>query len=180
MRWDSVNLLRTENLVLKELSFDDKEDLHKLFSNPQVTNMMGVELMPGMSDVLRWLLKKECEVDSREAFDWSIHLKSDDQFTGRCGIRAINWENNSCEFSCALLESFWGRGFGSEVLKCLSDFSFNRLGFHRIEARLWPNNLRMAHVLEKCGFACEGSLKGDYYFMGKYGDTLVYGLSNQS
>ncbi len=107
-------------------------------------------------------------------------MKSDDQFAGRCGIKAINWENNTGEYSCALLESFWGRGIGSEALNCITDFAFDELGLHRIEARLWPHNLRMARLLEKCGFTCEGTLKGDYYFKGKYGDTLIFALSNPS
>jgi len=43
-----------------------------------------------------------------------------------------------------------------------------------MEAQLNPENIASSAVLESTGFIKEGHLKENFYFNGKFGDTVIY------
>lgn len=53
-----------------------------------------------------------------------------------------------------------GRGVGSEAVRLLTAHLFAREGAHRIQATTDLENAAMRRVLERCGFAFEGVLRG--------------------
>ena len=61
-----------------------------------------------------------------------------------------------------------------EAINCIVEYGFTVLKLHSIEALLNPDNIASSSVLEKTGFVKEGHLKGNFYFKGEFGDTLIY------
>ena len=64
----------------------------------------------------------------------------------------------------------------TEALKAVIDYSFNTLGFHRVEAQHETDNEPSGRVMEKCGMKKEGTLRGRLYNKGKYVDVNVYAI----
>jgi RimJ/RimL family protein N-acetyltransferase len=50
---------------------------------------------------------------------------------------------------------------------------------HSIEARISAENIASASLLEATGFVKEGHLKEDFFFRGKFSDTIIYSRINK-
>jgi RimJ/RimL family protein N-acetyltransferase len=53
-----------------------------------------------------------------------------------------------------------GRGLGSEAVRLLTEYLFEREGAHRVQATTDVENAAMRRSLENCGFSHEGILRG--------------------
>jgi ribosomal-protein-alanine N-acetyltransferase len=61
-----------------------------------------------------------------------------------------------------------------EAIRAVIAFGFSVMGLHSIEARIDAQNLASAASLEAAGFSQEGYLKEEFYFRGKFLDTIIY------
>ena len=52
----------------------------------------------------------------------------------------------------------WGKGFGSEAVRLVTKFGFERLDLHRCQAGFYETNIGSQRVLEKAGYTYEGRL----------------------
>jgi [ribosomal protein S5]-alanine N-acetyltransferase len=58
----------------------------------------------------------------------------------------------------------------------LLQWAFNTLDLNRVEAETDTRNMASARVLERLGFAREGTLREDRVVNGEVSDSWVYGL----
>lgn len=71
---------------------------------------------------------------------------------------------------------FWGRGYAREsVVQCLK-IAFGEMNLHRIEACTLPENKASRNLLEKLGFAWEGTKRQSVNLHGRWRDHEVYAL----
>lgn len=104
----------------------------------------------------------EQEVKLRnEKRSYRFYIVSNDEpetIIGTIGLSNIVWRAfQSCHLGYALDEKHRNAGFMTEAVNLITDFGFNTIGLHRIEANIMPRNLASLRVLEKCGFQNEGS-----------------------
>ena len=69
-----------------------------------------------------------------------------------------------------------GRGLMVDALNLLTQYSFDTLSLHRIEAACIPGNTRSVRVLEKAGFQREGLLRSYLKINGVWQDHYLYSL----
>ena len=78
-----------------------------------------------------------------------------------------------------LAHDAWGLGYATEALTAVRDWAA-QLGVERVYALCHPAHRASARVLEKCGFLCEGTLRGYAEFPnlapGARGDVLCYAM----
>lgn len=74
----------------------------------------------------------------------------------------------------------WGKGYGTEAINLITDFGFNTLGLHKIEAGILENNNGSIKAFQKAGFEIEGRKKHNRFNMGKYVDVIMMGKVNAS
>lgn len=67
-----------------------------------------------------------------------------------------------------------GRGIGTEAVELLSQFAFEKVSLHRVEAYVSPRNTGSVRVLEKAGFEREGLLRQLLYINGVWEDHYMY------
>jgi diamine N-acetyltransferase len=93
---------------------------------------------------------------------------------GNCQFIDINWRNRSAEVGIMIGEkSYWGKGFGTEVMRVLLTHGFNSLNLNRIWLRVIAENRRGIRAYEKAGFVHEGIFRQDEYRQGKYHDVYI-------
>jgi len=63
---------------------------------------------------------------------------------------------------CWFHESYWGRGYLSEVMPCISQDYFERTDYDSFNARVDEGNKRSYYGLKKCGFFDEGIINGPW------------------
>lgn len=69
-----------------------------------------------------------------------------------------------------------GRGIGTEAVQLVTQFAFEKLALHRIEAYVSPRNISSVRVLEKSGYEREGLLRKLLYINGVWEDHYIYAI----
>jgi len=87
-----------------------------------------------------------------------------------------NWDHGLSEIGYALSTRFQSRGIMAEALTLLLPEIFLRTNLERVEARCSVDNHGSRKVLEKLGFAHEGTLRAYFRLRGKRIDHALYAL----
>lgn len=66
------------------------------------------------------------------------------------------------------------KGHARAAVKALSNFAFETLALHRVEAGVQPDNAPSIRVLETAGFTLEGTARGYLRINGAWADHLIY------
>jgi len=102
-------------------------------------------------------------------------LYNKNNYIGTVSLVRIDWIARKSEIGYMIgNKNFWGRGIASEVIKLISEYGFNRLNLHKIEAGVVDGNIGSIKALEKNGFKEYGRIPEDYYLEGKYYDTIRF------
>lgn len=73
-----------------------------------------------------------------------------------------------------------GEGYMTEAIKSTTEYLFEMLNFHRIEAFILSDNVASLATIERCNFICEGVKHSYMNINGCYRDHMnYYLLSNQ-
>ena len=71
---------------------------------------------------------------------------------------------------------FWGRGYGTDVMKLCLQYAFTELNVHRVSLGLLEYNPRALRAYERAGFRFEGRTRQDVMREGKRFDSLWMGI----
>ena len=69
-----------------------------------------------------------------------------------------------------------GKGIGSEAVRLVTEFAFDRVALHRVEAYVSPRNKGSIIVLERSGYHLEGLLRQLLYINGVWEDHYMYSM----
>jgi RimJ/RimL family protein N-acetyltransferase len=71
---------------------------------------------------------------------------------------------------------YWGKGYGTAVIKLFVRFLFTRYNLHRIDLATFSENQRAIRSYEKCGFVAEGVRRKAMWTVNGYRDQVMMGL----
>ena len=84
--------------------------------------------------------------------------------------------NRRAEVGYIFNRKFWRKGYASEVLEAMIEYSFSELDMGRLEADADPENAGSLGLLEKHGFEREGYFRKRWYFRERWYDSVMLGL----
>jgi ribosomal-protein-alanine N-acetyltransferase len=114
-------------------------------------------------------------IDNNESIMWAITLKEDvAKVIGSICFWRIQKEHFRAEIGYVLDPAYWRKGIMKESILKVIEYGFSKIGLHSIEARINPDNIASASVLEATGFTREAYFKEDFLRRGKFEDTAVY------
>lgn len=171
-------VLETERLILREFTLKDIEALYQIRTNPEVLKSIFKEPMKLMQESIDLVNKMRDDFENSAGINWAMTWKTSGEIVGVVGLWRMIREHYRAEVGYTLRPEYWNKGVVSEGLNAVMDWAFNQLNLHTIEANLDPNNKASERVLQKAGFIKEGYFKEDFYFRGKFYDTLTYGKVN--
>ncbi|MBQ1257155.1 MAG: GNAT family N-acetyltransferase [Clostridia bacterium] len=174
--FEKMPVLETERLVLRKVRMDDANDMYAYSCDPLVAKHVLWDAHRSVNDTkayLRYMIRKYRMGDPSS---WGIEEKATGKIIGTIGYMWYQADNNACEVGYSLARAKWNKGYMTEALKAVIDYTFNDLGFHRIEAQHETDNEPSGRVMEKCGMKKEGTLRGRLYNKGKYVDVNVYAI----
>jgi RimJ/RimL family protein N-acetyltransferase len=171
-------LLKTESLILRELSLTDLDNIHLLHSLSQTDkyNTLGI---PGSIDTTKLLLNdwlKQNKRLPRKLYILSIELKEIKQFIGLVALKLGKQKFKNGKVWYKLIPSFWRKGYATEALLKLLQFGFIELDLHRIEAGCAVENIASIKVLEKIGMIREGKKRKALPIRGEWLDNYWYAI----
>jgi [ribosomal protein S5]-alanine N-acetyltransferase len=103
------------------------------------------------------------ERESNLAIGTILYLRGDDA-------------SQRAEVGYTLASHHWGRGLMTEALRAWVGYGIEAHRLHRIEAQIDPRNAASARVLQRLGFAYEGTQRERYFTKGEWCDSALYAL----
>lgn len=170
--------LKTERLVLRRMLMEDAHALFEMRSDERVMQFLDRPRAKTIADAENLIRLIDHDIDSNIGITWGVSLHGTSRLIGTMGFWNITKAHFRAEIGYLLHPDFQGKGLMMEAAKKTIDFGFREMGLHSIEANINPNNLRSAKMLEKCGFVKEAHFRENYYYDGKFLDSMIYSLLN--
>ncbi|MDM1406259.1 GNAT family N-acetyltransferase [Myroides sp. DF42-4-2] len=171
-------VLETDRLRLRQTTLDDVQPIFSMRSSAIVMQYIPVPLATDVKEAEDYIHSLDERMKNKECLNWSITLKETGEMIGTMGFYRMQLQHYRTEVGYMLLPAFYGKGYASEALQRLVDFGLNNLGFHSLEAVIYPENKGSIRVVEKCGFVREAYFKDKEYHNGKFVDTAIYSKVN--
>lgn len=97
-----------------------------------------------------------------------------DEYIGTISLHDIDWISRRGEVGYLICKEFWGKGIASEAVQLVTDYAFNRLNLHKVEAGVVEGNIGSVKVLEKNGYKEYGRIPDSHYLEGKYHNVIRF------
>ncbi len=147
---------------------NDKEDV--LFNAPY-------RAIP-MKEHLNWF--RSITKKRKDLIIYGIYLKDSNKLIGTCQLHSISPLHNNAELQIRIGDKKErNKGYGTEVVKLLIDFAFDKLHLHRIHLHVFSTNSRAIRTYEKNGFIKEGLLREAALINNQYIDIMLMGILNK-
>lgn len=172
------HILEGKNIYFKALSSEDVQEIHNYASDKEVKRFIGWRLMHSIEETrnhIESMLHRELAGTHLYA---SVALKTTQEVIGTVMLFDFDKEAKHAEIGYVFHKGHWGKGYGTESVALVTDFAFQTLGLHKLNARVIDANLGSGRVLEKNGYQLEGRLRDESYIEGNYHDLLLYGMIN--
>lgn len=113
--------------------------------------------------------------DFNNELRFSIVCQETNALLGVIGLMIIDKSVPYFEIGYWLRTSQVGKGYASEAVRLLQQYTFRELGAQRIEIKMAESNRKSRAVAERCGYVYEGKLHNARRLpSGKLDNTLIY------
>ncbi len=166
--------LKTRRLEIREFESGDLRAVHACTSDPVVARWFswGPNTESETRDFLERVVRA-ATLPARESYVLAV-VFPEHGLIGCCFLDRRR--EREFELGYYLRRDHWNQGIATEAVEAVVPFAFRELGAHRIFARVDPENLASARVLERVGFRLEGHFRRDRLIKGEWRDSLVYVL----
>lgn len=100
----------------------------------------------------------------------------DDRLVGRCVLFHDDLLSRSAEVGIGLVSSHRGHGYGTDALRVLCEFAFERRNLRRLQLEVLATNLGAVASYRKVGFVEEGRRREAAWADGRYTDAVIMGV----
>jgi len=166
-------VLETQGLILRKISLEDVPAIYEIESNHEVTKYHEFSAHQSLEAASASIAKTFL---ATPLTNWGIVEKSSGKLIGTIDFFII--ASKYAEFSWALNQDYWGKGYMTEAVKRLIQLCFDDLQLLVVQAKHHPANKQSGRVMEKSGMIYRGNifgcLKGDELLLLDY-----YALSQE-
>ncbi len=150
-----MKVLKTERLVLQQLSTSDAEFLLELLNDPSFIQNIGDRGVRTVEDAHAYLQSGPAASYTKNGFGLNlVILKSTDEPIGICGLIKRD-ALDDVDIGYAFLPRHWSKGYAVESTLAVKKYARDVIGLNRLVAIVDPANARSIRVLEKIGFVYE-------------------------
>ncbi|UNK16051.1 GNAT family N-acetyltransferase [Paenibacillus sp. N3/727] len=143
--------LDTKSCNLNEISYDDFEDVKKIYVNEQVRKYLG-GAVPEEHTRAKFNDTVVRSFNSDSSF-LVVRLKINNQFIGLVSLD--NHVDGGIEVSYEFLPAWWGQGFATEVINRVIKYAFEEMGIVKLLAETQTANVSSCNLLERLGMKLE-------------------------
>ncbi len=169
-------VLKTKRLVLRNFSKKDIKNIYEIRTCKNIMEHMDAPLMDSLEEAERFINYTLRKYEEEEGINWVITPKGSDNMIGYIGFWRLDKEHYRGEIGYALKKEFWNMSLMSEAINEVIRFAFKNMDLNSIEANVNPLNIPSIKLLEKSGFQKEGYFRENYYFNGKFIDTITFSM----
>jgi RimJ/RimL family protein N-acetyltransferase len=160
-----MNIPINEQISLSQIREGDEDALVRWLNDPVlIRNTLRIPY-PYETEHARWFIDyvRAMQDEHGRLTEWAIRDRSGALIGGIGFSRAYGKYSHKDELGYWLGEPYRGQGIMTQVVARVCDVGFQQFKLLRIEAPVFAFNAASARVLEKNGFAAEGTLRS--YFL---------------
>ncbi|MDE3154929.1 MAG: GNAT family N-acetyltransferase [Acidobacteriota bacterium] len=175
---DCLPLLTGRLASLREIEPTDAPTLVSLLTTPEVSRFLSQP--PSTVEEFRRFV--EWAVAERTAGRYACFVivpHEARQPVGLIHVRELEPRMATAEWGFAIGSRYWGAGYFMDAARQVVDFSFGRLGVHRLEARAALQNGRCNNALQKIGAVKEAVLRRALFRDGEYLDQALWTIVDE-
>lgn len=154
---------------------DDAAQL-ALFSQPEIGLHIPKYPIKSQAALFDELRRMDLRFKQQEALFWLLENKNNHILEACLSLQKINPLNQSAQLVWLVDSNFDLERQLKSILKPVLAFAFERLGLHRIEAKLTTQAMKHENALLNTGFTKEGILPKQLEFGGQWIDLALYSL----
>ena len=182
---DKLPVLRSGDVVLREVQVSDAPVLASLLSTPEMTRYIstppssveGYEQFIAASQRAREKGEGACFTVTFGDRDTPIGLfQVRVTSAGAAAAEGLSAARDSAEWGFAVAPQFWGSGVFPVAASLVLEFVFQQMGAHRLEARCALKNGRGGKALTKVGAVPEGILRKALLCGDEHLDQVLYAI----
>jgi RimJ/RimL family protein N-acetyltransferase len=156
---------------LRPLSLDDLDDIARFVADAETMRYVGTG-GPRTREEARTSLEWMIEAFEGQGFgQFGVQRKEDRVLVGRAGLNVWNptdWSltrldeaDGPTEIEIAYLfgRDYWGQGLATEAATAVRDWALGELGFERLIALIYAENVRSIGVARNLGFEPAGEVE---------------------
>lgn len=141
-------ILKSDNIDYVEISKELIDDYLEMVNNPDINKLIsGKEKYFSYDDEINWINNKLEE----KAIIFSMIERKTGNFIGN--VEFMNVTEKNAEIGISITKDYQNKHYGTETLRTMIDFGFNRLGLEEINLIVFSHNLRAIHCYKNLGFA---------------------------
>jgi RimJ/RimL family protein N-acetyltransferase len=178
MRRDGFTFpVKTERLVLRPFQPQDFAAYAGWHSLPKVyrylyTPVPGPEVIRAKFEAM---LAAPFAADG-DALRLAVVPRSGEAPIGEVMLRITSLAALQGEFGYIFAPDAGGKGYATEAVAAVLGFGFGQVGFHRLFARLDPENTGSVRVVERLALRREAHLVQNDQFNGRWGDEVIHAV----
>jgi RimJ/RimL family protein N-acetyltransferase len=111
--------------------------------------------------------------EPRLGYQLALVLRSSGRLIGNCGLRLAEADARQAELGFEISPAYWSHGYATEAAQAMLGFGFQELGLHRIWGHCVADNVASWRVMEKLGMRCEGRLRENRWYKGRWWDSML-------
>jgi len=146
---------KTDRLILREYTQNDKQNLYKLFKENFVSMYEAHLQMKDISYVEAYIkfYIENAQSSNRTHYYFVIELQETYDFIGIIGYSFVEEINDGSvmELEYYLLEEYWNNGYMTEALKKVIALAFEDGNVLKLFAQCHKDNVKSENVMIKCG-----------------------------
>ena len=169
-------VLQGKHVAVRPVRLEDALDLAPLANDPEIAaHTLQIPHPYTLDDANRFVLAAHLQMREGSAYVFAITLRGSDTPIGIIGLGGFRETDRRAEVGFWIGREFWNRGYVTEALTLVVEFSFGRLNLHKVEGEVFAWNAASCRVFEKCGFKHEGTRRDHRYKQGQWITCEIYG-----
>lgn len=105
---------------------------------------------------------------------FTIYERATGRAIGNCGLHEVDWPHRRTTLGIMIGEpEVRGRGYGTEAMRLLVDYSFTAVGMHSVMLWVYEFNPAARRCYEKVGFREIGRRRESRWFNGRFWDEIA-------
>jgi ribosomal-protein-alanine N-acetyltransferase len=149
--------LETERLILRALSADEANSLHRISNEANVRRYLWDEEAISEATIKGLIAQSDRMFSEEKIGVFGVRMRGREDLLGFCGfVRLEGMEEPELWYE--LTEKVWGRGIATEAAQACVRYAFEEVGMERVIAGADTPNRASLRVIEKLGMKDLGNI----------------------
>lgn len=167
-------MISGDKIKIKGLTKNSQEKIYAWVNDEELRKLTGTIYPISEFEHEEWIKNV---ATSKEYKVFMISEKEKNLDIGTIGLKNFDYLNSNVELFISIgNRSYLNGGYGTDAVRTMTKYVFNRLNLHKVYLKVFESNKRAIRCYEKVGFKKEGILKDHCFIEGKYENVIVMGI----